>query len=186
MSSGFNADNDRRDGENRLLWRMNPRRLEVEAWRDGLMAVTGELTRGLGGPPTDKLLDSDRRTLYSIISRNGDRFASDRFLRLFDFPAARITSEKRAVSTVPQQHLFMLNSPFMLARAKALARRLAKERDSESERIELAYVLLFTRKPSQEELALGRSFLAEEGKGLPKWEQYAQALLSAQEFLYAH
>jgi hypothetical protein len=68
-------------GRNRLLWRMNPRRLDVEAWRDSLLAVTGELDRAAGGPPTDRI-DSRRRTLYFTVSRNGDRFASDAFLRL--------------------------------------------------------------------------------------------------------
>ena len=93
------------DGDNRLLWRMNPRRLDVEAWRDSLLAVTGELDRTLGGPPIDNIAAARRRTLYAKVSRNGDQFASDVFLRLFDFPIMRATVAQRPTSIVPQQLL---------------------------------------------------------------------------------
>ena len=117
MSSDFDEVHFEKDGDNRLLWRMNPQRLEVEAWRDSWLAVTGELDRTMGGVPTNALLSSKRRTLYTTISRNGDRFESDEFLRTFDFPAPRSTIATRTTSTVPQQYLFMMNSPFMLQRA---------------------------------------------------------------------
>jgi hypothetical protein len=184
MSSRYRADAFAQDGENRLLWRMNPRRLEVESWRDSLLAVTGELDRTLGGPPTDKILESNRRTLYGKVSRNGDRFLSDEFLRLFDFPAPRSTSEQRTASTVPQQHLFMLNSAFMAARAKALAARLQRESGDARARIARAYQLLYSRPPAADESALGLAFLADTAAGTTgsRWESYAQALLSAQEF----
>ena len=87
-------------GDNRLLWRMNPRRLDVEAWRDALLAVTGELDLTSAGPPTDRL-DSPRRTLYFRVSRNGDQFATDHFLRLFDFPMMRASVARRPTSIVP-------------------------------------------------------------------------------------
>ena len=53
---------------------MNPRRLEVEAWRDSLLAVTGELDRTVGGNPDKEILRSNRRTLYATISRTGDQW----------------------------------------------------------------------------------------------------------------
>lgn len=184
MSSHYSADAFAKDGENRLLWRMNPRKLEVESWRDSLLAVTGELDRAIGGPPTDKILESNRRTLYGKVSRNGDRFLSDEFLRLFDFPTPRSTSEQRTASTVPQQHLFMMNSAFMVTRAKAFAARLEKEAADDRARIARAYQLLYSRPPVAGETDLGLAFLAAPagGEDRSRWESYAQALLSAHEF----
>jgi hypothetical protein len=83
--------------------------------------------------------------------------------------------------------LFMLNSPFMLERAEALARRVAKEagRD-ESARVARAYQLLFGRAPDAEERRLALGFLARpDGAKVPRWTQYAQALLMSNEALYA-
>jgi len=167
---------------------MNPRRLDVEAWRDGLLAVAGNLETTLGGKPTGELLKSSRRTLYTAISRNGDHFPSDEFLQLFDFPSARVSSAKRIASTVPQQYLFMLNSSFMVAQAKLFASRLARERDSDEERVERAYALLFGRRPEPEEATLALNFLASSApdaqEALTLWERYAQVLLSSNEFFY--
>ena len=185
MSSQYRAEAFAKDGENRLLWRMNPRKLEVESWRDSMLAVTGELDRALGGTPTDRILESSRRTLYGKVSRNGDRFLSDEFLRLFDFPAPRSTSEQRTASTVPRQHLFMMNSAFMAARAQALAARLQRESSDDRARIARAYQLLYSRTPAADETALGLAFLAETAPGTTRsrWDSYAQALLSAHEFI---
>ena len=116
----------------------------------------------------------------------GDRFRSDEFLRLFDFPLPRATIAKRPVSIVPQQFLFLMNSQFMINRAKALMSRLHNEAKTDGERIERAYRLLYGRPPREQEKALGLEFLA--GKDvqarLSPWEQYAQVLLSANEFMH--
>ncbi len=187
MSSGYVAGNMNVDAGNRLLWRMNPRKLDVEAWRDSLLQVTGELETSLGGTPTEHLLGSRRRTLYAKISRNGDRFESDEFLRLFDFPMPRATSPKRVQSTVPQQYLFMMNSSFMIERARALIGRLERERDVDEARIDRAYELLYGREPSGQERDLGIAFLSavvqSEEQPMTPWQQYAQVLLSAHEFM---
>jgi len=151
MSSQMDRRCFDKDSDNRLIWRMEPRRLDVEAWRDGLLAVTGGLDRTLRGPATSSLLNSPRRTLYSIVSRSGDKFESDDFLRLFDFPSARATSASRSTSIVPQQYLFMMNSSFMAARAGALAARLQEEAPDDSARVARAYRLLFGRAPSGDE-----------------------------------
>ena len=182
-SSRFHQANFDKDGDNRLLWRMSPRRMEIEIWRDSLLAVTGELDRKIGGQPTDKIFDVKRRTLYTTISRNGDRFASDEFLRLFDFPAPTSTAPKRTTSTVPQQYLFMLNSPFMIARAKAFSERLQKEEQDNPARIARAYALLYGRPPTEEETRIGLAFLAEKVEKLPRLQQYTQVLLSSHEFM---
>lgn len=189
MSSNFDKDNYYTDGDNELLWRMNPRRLDVEAWRDGLLVVTGELETQLGGAPIEDLAGSKRRTFYAKTSRNGDRFRSDEFLRLFDFPLPRATVAKRPTSTVPQQFLFLMNSQFMLDRAKAFTARLHKEATTDADRIDRGYQLLYGRDATDQEKSLALAFLtgdpnAEKPPALSAWEQYAQVLLSSNEFMH--
>jgi hypothetical protein len=174
------------DGDNRTVWRMNPRRMDVETWRDSLLAVTGELDPTLGGPSIDNIVVSNRRTLYAKVSRN-DPLKSDEFLRLFDFPIPRASSARRTANVIPQQFLFMLNSPFMLDRARALASRLERESDEPAARIERAYGLLYGRQPSERELQAAARFLESESPSdakLNRWQQYCQVLLSANEFMY--
>jgi len=178
------------DAGNRLLWRMPRRRLDVEAWRDTLLACTGELDVTSGGPPEGNLLASRRRTLYGVINRNGDGVPHQEFLRLFDFPASRATSEGRTANTVPQQFLFLLNSPFMADRARVLARRMAGVSPDPTGQISAAYRWLYGRDPDPEEVALGLEFLQAPPSGPPTPgelslpEQYAQMLLSANELAF--
>ena len=187
MSSQMNSRSFEKDGDNRLIWRMEPRRLDVEAWRDSLLATTDGLDLTLGGPSTDALLKSSRRTLYTLISRNGDRLESDDFLRLFDLPSARATSPGRDTSIVPQQFLFMMNNTFMNARAKALVARLKTTRDDT--RILEAYRLVHGRRPTGQERKAGLAFLRGAGvkadeSSASAWKQYAQVLLSCNELLF--
>ena len=188
MSSRHDAASFAKDGSNRLLWRMSPRKLDVEAWRDSLLFVTGELKTQRGGAPYDDPATDFRRTLYAKASRNGDKFKSDRFLRLFDFPPPRASVAKRIPTITPQQSLFLLNNPFMIRRAEALAKRLEREAGTVDERIALAYQLLFARPPQPGEVEAGRRFLQgkdREGEsGPPRDRRYAQALLASNEFLF--
>lgn len=183
MSSEHIVANFDRDGDNRMIWRMNPRRVEVESWRDSLLSSTAELDLKIGGAPINKILESSRRSIYATISRNGDRISSDPFFRLFDFPAPRSTAAKRTTSTVPQQYLFIMNSPFFQKRAEALVNRLVREGETNEDRINRAYHLLYNRLPSAGERETGLEFLSkvdfEAG-----WKQYAQALLGSEEFRY--
>ena len=177
------------DAGNRWLWRMPRRRLDVEAWRDTLLACTGELDGTPGGPPEGNLLASRRRTLYGVINRNGDGVPHQEFLRLFDFPASRATSEGRTANTVPQQFLFLLNSPFMADRARVLAKRMAAVSAEPPAQITAAYQWLYGREPSAEERELGMEFLqspagAPAAGELTLAEQYAQMLLSANELAF--
>ncbi|HBI31155.1 MAG TPA: hypothetical protein DDY45_03895 [Verrucomicrobiales bacterium] len=182
MSSRFDKEKFTVDGDNNFLWRMNPRRLEVESWRDSLLAVTGELDQRVGGKPDGEILRSKRRTLYATISRTGDRFESDAFLRLFDFPAAVSTSASRPTSTVPQQYLFMMNSPFMNERARTLGDHLNGLKEPISERIKRAYQQLYSRFPDPAEIELGKQWLGD-NLSSKSWHQYAQVLLSAHELI---
>jgi cytochrome c553 len=198
QSSAAAAETLAADPENRLLGRASRRRLEVEAWRDAMLAASGELDRSHGGP-SQELADKQnrRRTLYGEISRH----ELDHLLRLFDFPDPNITSDQRTGTTVPLQQLFVLNSEFMVRNARALAERVSAASADDEHRVRLAYELVFSRPPSAAELALARNYLlaeedeAEEGGDeehaadrdtarLSRWQRYAQALLASNEFLY--
>ncbi len=185
LGSAEHAANSDIDADNRFVWRMNRRRLDVEAWRDALLDVSGRLDRTIGGPSTN-LADSSnvRRTVYAKISRH----ELDHLLRLFDFPDANITSSKRSETTVPQQQLFVLNSPFMIEQAKAFAARLHRERpDSDVARIHRAFRLAYGRPPLDAEIEMGLSYLGGEKDAESKltlWQSYAQALLGSNEFTY--
>jgi hypothetical protein len=167
---------DTRDPENRWLSRRGKRRLDVEAWRDAMLAVSGTLDRRVGGPAASLDMPANaRRTLYGQVKR---RELAD-VLRLHDFPDPTTHSSGRIATTTPLQQLFALNSPLVRARSQALARRLKAEATSEDERIRLAYRLLFGREATATERALGRDYLASS-----PWDEYAQALLASNEFLY--
>lgn len=185
LSTAENAANLQVDADNRYLWRMNRRRLDVESWRDALLDVAGRLDRKIGGPSTNLAdVNNVRRTVYAKISRH----ELDSLLRLFDFPDANITSEKRTETTVPQQQLFVLNSPFMVTQAKAFAARLQREAaTNDAARIRLAFQLAYGRPPEDVEIDLGKAYLSgafDSQNKLSLWESYAQVLLSSNEFMY--
>src|SRR5260370_34260928 len=98
-----------------------------------------------------------RRPVYGKVSR----FRRDEFLQLFDFPAPNISAEKRFTTTVPLQRLFLMNSDFMQAEAEQLAKRVATEPDNRS-RIRKAYMLVYGREPSEQEIKLGIEYLHSE------------------------
>jgi hypothetical protein len=184
LDSKPDAGNDKVDAANVYLWRANRRRLDVEVWRDGLLAVSGALDRTRGGPAFS-LRDpaARRRTVYAKISRH----ELDGLLRLFDFPDANVTADKRVVTTVPQQQLFALNSEFMAGQAKAFAARVQKLGATDAERVAAAYRLAFGRGPEPREAELAERFLALPAKAddkLTRWEQYAQVLLASNELMY--
>jgi cytochrome c553 len=184
LSSSGDARNAEVDGDNRLLWRMNRHRLDVEAMRDSLLAVSGKLDRTAGGPPQEASARNNlRRTIYARISRH----RLDPTLNLFDFPDPNVTSAARPVTTIPQQQLFVLNSEFVVDQAQAFAKRLENGGGSDQQKIARAFELAYNRPPTGEETQLGLAFLSEPtGKDdrLTRWEQYAQVLLGTNEFLY--
>ncbi len=182
--SRASAENDTIDAANVYLWRAARRRLDIELWRDSLLAVSGNLDAARGGP-TFNLRDANakRRTIYAKISRH----ELDGLLRLFDFPDANVTADKRTVTTVPQQQLFALNSEFMASQAKAFAARLEKLGTTEGERVTAAYRLTFGRDPDSQERELAERFLKlplKTGDKLTRWQQYAQVLLASNELMY--
>lgn len=186
QSSAHSPDGEQRDPENRLLWRAPRQRLDVEGWRDAMLLVTGQLNLAVGGP-SQNLNDANhrRRTLYSSVSRHD----LNAMLRLFDFPDPNLTSERRSLTTVPMQQLFMLNSDFMVRQARALAARLNAQPDADdTAKVLMAYELVFQREPSSEEREFCVEFVRKAGEDrqakLSPWEQFAQALLAANEFMF--
>ncbi|MHC4879774.1 MAG: DUF1553 domain-containing protein [Planctomycetota bacterium] len=145
------------DPDNRLLSHFNRRRLEAEAFRDSVLAVSGQLESTSGGPSGDvENVGFKRRTLYAAVSRHK---LSDT-LQTFDFPDPAIHCAKRAETMTPLQQMFVLNSPFMRQQATALADRVQKDGSQTFEqRVQFAHRLLFAREASAAELAIAREFL---------------------------
>ena len=108
----------KRDPDNRLLWKMNARRLSFEEFRDSVLAAAGELDRKIGGKPVDLFQEpyTKRRTLYGLV----DRQFFPGTLRMFDFANPDLHIPKRSETTVPQQALFFMNHPLALDRVRAL------------------------------------------------------------------
>ncbi|MEX2172999.1 MAG: PSD1 and planctomycete cytochrome C domain-containing protein [Pirellulaceae bacterium] len=187
QSSGQHRANAAKDPDNRWLWRMHRRRLEVEPWRDAMLAAAGNLAPQIGGPSEDLSAPANRRrTLYGEVSRHN----LHPVLRLFDFPDPNLTSDRRAATIVPLQQLYVLNSEFLALQADGLAERaLAASADDEA-RIRHAYELAFGRWPNEREVQLGREFLATANNDTSDedqqavWQQYAHALLGSNEFAF--
>ena len=201
----------RTDPDNRLLWRANHRRLEVEAIRDAVLLVSGQLdlepqkasiVQSIGDGIIGRNLQPDRfvstnrkRSVYLPIVRGH----LPEMLKLFDFPEPSIISGSRDVTTVATQALFMLNSDFMMSQADALAGRVLAETDMHDDaRVELAYRLTLGRLPSAEETQTALAFVEETQVSLDAgrsekdnddaesraWSGLAQALLGSAEFRY--
>ncbi len=171
------------DPENALLWRMNRRRLDFEATRDALLAVSGRLDRRVGGPSVKDLLSAsaNRRTLYGHL----DRLNVPGLYRTFDFPSPDATSPQRAETTVPQQALFLMNSLFAQDCARQLIARsdVGRIKDAGG-RVGHLHRLLFGRAPGPDECRLAEAFLRWGNTSPASWESYAQALLLTNEFLF--
>ena len=183
LSSERDSRNEELDGDNLYRWRFDRRRLEVEAWRDALLAISGKLDPEMGGPTFDLKNNNTRRTVYASISRH----QLDGMLRIFDFPDANVSAATRTETTVPQQQLFVLNSDFIIEQAKAFAKQVAQKHEDVVKQVEHAYQLAFGRSPSEAELKVAQSYLeAEKEKDdkLSRWEQYCQALLASNELMY--
>jgi hypothetical protein len=175
LSTDTDEANLAKDPENRWLGRANLRqRLDAEALRDALLAVSGELDRTIGGPAIPLGESNKRRTVYALIGRTKPNAE----MALFDFPNPNATSEQRMVTVGPMQRLYLMNNEFVVNRAKALAERIAGEGDTAA-RITSAYRLLYGREPNADELRLGADFAA---KGQDAWPKYMQVLLASAEF----
>ncbi|WP_406693867.1 DUF1549 and DUF1553 domain-containing protein [Singulisphaera sp. Ch08] len=188
------------DPENSLLWRHARQRLDGEAIRDALLAVSNQLNRELGGPcvfpelPAEltKLSshgavwpvsrnreDQNRRSLYVFVRRNL-RYP---FFEAFDRPDTNASCPVRSVTTIAPQALSLMNSKLALDAARGLASRIARDAGPNPDaRIGLAYRLALGRTPRPEESELARRFLGPETK--ESLTGFCLALLNVNEFVY--
>src|SRR5262245_62137835 len=173
------------DADNKLYWRMNRRRLDLEAMRDGMLAAAGRLEERLYGRPVDVVgeVRNSRRTVYGLV----DRQSLPNLFRAFDFASPDQSAERRPLTTVPQQALFGMNAPFVHEQAKALAARSAEP--GPARRVAKLYRTALLRDPDANEVKVGLAFVeaaaaAKEKSPLGAWEQYAQVLLLTNEFMF--
>jgi len=181
------------DQQNTLLWRRTPRRLEAEAVRDSILAVSGKLDTRMGGPgykiwekntnyvtvfkPKAELgPDEFRRMIYQFKPRS----QQDLVFGTFDCPDAALARPKRTVSTTVLQALNLYNSRFTLAQAGFFAERLKAEvGEDPAKQVTRAFELALGRKPTEKESAAAVELVREHG--VPA---LCRALYNASEFLY--
>ncbi len=152
-----NDENYAKDSGNRFYWRANHHRLDAEELRDSVLSVAGNLESAVGGPSEELTPSFLRRTVYGKVSR----YKLDTYLQTFDFPTPNISAEKRFITTVPLQRLFLMNSDFMQLESEELAKRVATEPDNQA-RINKVYQLVYGRQPTEAEIKLGIDYLHSE------------------------
>ena len=195
VASNANDRNARQvDPDNRWWARVESRRLEVEAIRDGLLAVAGVLDRRMGGPSAPRypggysrterktaVFSSRRRALYLMTIRGE---SNDGPFVLDAADPNRIVHQ-RTISTTAPQALLLLNDPFIRSVAKALSERIRSSGDGILDtRVRQLYYLLYGRSPRGEEVAAARSFLGTAGTDVERWDEYCHALLCTSELIY--
>jgi hypothetical protein len=160
------------------------RRLDLEAMRDTLLFVSGQLDSTMGGRPVDLTRDpfNRRRTIYGLV----DRQNLPALYRAFDFAAPDQCVERRPRTTVPQQALFALNSPVVIEQARALARAPELSSLPPTNRVGALFRRVLGRDPTSRERERALSFLDQPGPAasLTPWEQFTQVLLISNEALF--
>jgi mono/diheme cytochrome c family protein len=185
-AAGFDADD-------RLLWRFPPRRLEGEAVRDAMLAVSGELNGRVGGPSfrpfmvttlltnfyhplDDGRPDFNRRTVYRMSVNTG----RSPLLAALDCPAPSVTMPRRQPTTTSLQALALMNDSFVQRQARRFAERVKTSAgDDPDAQVTLAYRLALARPPRAEERSATAALVREHGLDSACW-----VLLNASEFLY--
>lgn len=162
------------DPANSLIWHANRRRLDFEQMRDTLLALSGKLDPTMfGRPPLITDPKNTRRTVYAFVERQN----IPTMVQTFDFANADTSTSRRVTTTVPQQALFAMNSPFVLEASAALAGRVRATEPLES--IRQLYQIVYGRAASNDETALATEFLATNSL-----EEFAQALLMSNEMMF--
>ena len=193
QASAFDAKAADQDAENRLLWRYAPRRLEAEAVRDAMLAVSGKLNPEAGGPSTRPfkvetfnsafyvLFDEDRpefnrRSVY----RMNVTSARDPLLEVLDCPDPSVKTPRRTATTTPLQALTMMNGGFTNRLAASFADRLRREAGPDvAAQVGLAHRLAFGRPPTAAERDRAAATAKEAGLKAVCW-----AIFNASEFVY--
>ncbi len=201
MASTPMGEAERRDPENVHLHRMNIRRLEAEAVRDALLAVSGRLVTTLHGPSVPPYLTSfmdgrgrparsgpldgdGRRSLYLNVRRN---FLNPMFLA-FDAPVPFSTMGRRNVSNVPAQALTLMNDPFVVLQARLWAERLLAAPDqTDRRRLDELFLTAFGRPPSDDEARRCLAFLENDSSAADRrlaWANLCHVLINTKEFIF--
>jgi uncharacterized protein DUF1553 len=193
QSSAPRADGLAADAASRLLWRFPPRRLEAEAIRDSILAVSGNLDRTAGGP-SFYLHQVDRENVYHyhpketfgpaesrrMIYAFKVRMEQDGVFGAFDCPDGSLVMPRRSVSTTPLQALNLFNSGFILQEAEILARRLEQDAGASAPaQVDCAWLLAFARPPTRQETVDAVEFAGQ--YGLPA---LCRAVLNANELMF--
>jgi hypothetical protein len=190
------------DPENRLLAHFPRRRLDSECIRDALLALGGSLERGPAGrhpfptvaqqrytqhAPFRAVYETNRRSVYLMTQRT----RRHPFLALFDGPDPNASTAARTATTVPTQALFLMNDPFVHRMSAGLASRLLKGKGDDAARVERAFLLVFARPPTAEELTDALEFLRRYRELLPEgqrepqaWAAFARTLFARNEFVF--
>lgn len=192
------------DPENRLLWRMNRRRLEAETIRDAMLAVSGQLDAAVGGPALpffvkgnmslgepesfveDVKLDPAlrlRRTVYLPVLRKSQAPELD-LLNLFNFPDTNQITGARQATTVPTQALYLMNAPFVQEQAGALAKLIQGGAETDAARVRMLIRRVFSREARAGEPEQYLEFVQANGGGETGWARLCHTLLISNEFLY--
>ena len=162
-------------------WRAPRKRLELEAWRDAMLQVSGQLDLAGGGPSDN--LDSPRavrRTVFGMVSRQRPADIH----RLFDLPDPKGHGEKREATTTPVQQLYFLNSPFVRQSASAVVKKVIGNRTG-NDAIQALFKAILLREATSDELATSLMLVTPMREGSkPAWELLAQTLLASNEFLF--
>ena len=184
QSSLNNPKYAEQDPNNKFLWRFNLRRLDFEELHDSLLAITGELDLTRGGRPV-AISSSDfakRRAIYTLI----DRANMAELLTQFDFPSPDVASGRRYETIVPQQALFLMNSPMVIETARKLATHPAfTALKTDQERVTVLYLAIYQRMPTRQEVELGLKYVMANPTGtgleMPEPSPVAAAVMNARE-----
>ena len=191
------------DPGNRLVWRMNRRRLDAEVIRDTALSAAGtlELTRPVGtmGSTRNGEIGRDlrpdvnqRQAVYRSIYLPAFRGLTNEMLAIFDIADSSLVVGQREVTTVATQALFLLNSPFILEQSDGVAARVLASAESEAgRRVDLMYRLILARPAADHERGRAVEFVKNfqpngTGNDQPAWSALAQVLFSSAEFRYAY
>jgi len=207
LASTGNDANLARDPGNEFLWRHDRLRLDAEAIRDSLLAISGrlDLTRP-GDHPFPPIKDwgytqhSQFKAVYPSTHRSvylmTQRLQRHPFLALFDGPDPNTTTEKRTSATVPLQALYLMNSAEVRTEAESFAKRLLESKPTDAERMELAHQLAYARSATDDEITRAAEFLTAyrselTAAGVPEadrdsqtWTAYGRVIFAANEFVY--
>ena len=191
QSSLSNSLGEEMDPDNRLLWRMNRRRLDAECLLDAMLQISGQLDRTPGGslirPGTGNDYnyrhESNRRAVYWPVFRN----SIPGMLDAFDFANPSFTTGRRDVSSVAPQALFMMNNPFVLKQASAAVDRLLESQMPDDARMNQAFRTILGRSPSADELNAAMSFIqGGNGDARQRWALVVQSLMASVDFRFVY